>query len=225
VRDLDYVRDCFGLIWLVRGDHHPGHGVRANPVYWPDPSGKRQHQHLGRYRKHVDDTRPHELYVARPETRPDEPPALLPVLPRNQIVECFHPRSETLEFVATEPAGQWRSLYQSLLDIGVPAAAIGILGSRLVGCDRRIDGSLIKDVDFCIYGIEYMRLVRDRITDLRELMGATAISPEHRRYHAHKFGAAFAAEHNDFIAGLSRKWCSLQLAPACQGSGGISSST
>lgn len=211
-RDLTYLRDDHGLIWLVKGDHHPQQGVRAYPVYWPDECGERVHPHWGRYHKQVSDIDFTALLHQRPELKIDElwP---LPLLPRDQIVEAFSPADAVDDFALTEPPGLWLSVYQSLLGIGLSAEDIGILGSQLVGLDKREDGVRTKDVDFCVYGLEQTRLVRERIVRLRQVLGAAPISEAHIAYHARKFGHDFDPEANDFRIGLQRKWCSIQLRP------------
>jgi len=212
-RDLDYLRDKSGLVWLVKGDHHPEASVYAYPVYWPDSTGERQHTLWGNYRKQVNDCDHQQLWYLRPETRP-APDNLWaqPLLPRHLITERFSPVEAIPDFIEQEPTGQWLDVFNALLELGVPSEQIGILGSRLVGLDQA-HGQRIKDVDFCIYGIDNQLLVRQQIEDLCCRLQASEISSDHIDYHVEKFGRFFDPNVNDFKRGLQRKWASLQLAP------------
>ena len=68
IADFDYCLANDGIIYLVKGYYHTRKSIIAYPVYWPDPSGDRQHPVLGRYVKNVTDFND-RLFAIQPPNR------------------------------------------------------------------------------------------------------------------------------------------------------------
>jgi len=214
-QDLDYFRTTDKVIYLVKGDHHDSGHVRAYPVYYPDGNGERSHEIHGSYRKDPNDPDNERLYARHPAYRPTREPLSVPAVSVEDIEERFLPR-DALERFLDDPEQKdtiWWQMYLALHEeAGVPQEMIGIIGSYLVELHRNKERWHIKDIDFVIYGLENMRLVKESIEQVRSRLGASGISPEHAAYHAQKFSGILGPQ-TTLEKTLSRKWPSLQLAP------------
>jgi len=213
-QDLDYFRTKDGLVYLVKGNHHPDNIVRAYPVYWPSETGERYHLTRGSYHKKPTDPNNNELYRIYPQYRPSKEPLSVPAVQVKDIEEHFLPRQAAIRFAHDQEQQEtiWNELYKSLLEAGVPQEDVGIIGSYLVEVHRDKEDRHIKDIDFVVYGLENMKKVKRNIEMIRQKLNATAISPEHVAYHAKKYQGILSPE-STLALSLQRKWPALQLAP------------
>lgn len=181
--DCDYVIDSSNNFFIVKGYHHPGDDLFACEVFVCDPSGERLNSNGLRYKKVIGN----EILCISKET----------------VVRHFKPREAKIR---NNLSGVWKSIYNYLLEIGITFQDIGIFGSTLIGFP------LIKDVDFVVYGIDNLKLLKNNMHKLKADLGFTDITKKHIRYQANdKYCKFHNPNTNSMKKTLMNKWSSIQI--------------
>lgn len=164
----DYVETAEGLLFAVKGLHHPEGLVIAYLRYVPDSEGGRMRGAI-RYRRVYDldetdgllrENYPRYLnYVERKGLTLQSVPI--------ESISCFYSARERLKTLVEEPGTELEEMVAKLAselssDSGVPLDEFGVSGSVLIGLD--VPAS---DVDLTVYGLEAGRKVYDSLRGLR----------------------------------------------------------
>jgi predicted nucleotidyltransferase len=163
----DYIETVDGLLFAVKGVHHPPGLTIAYLRYMPNPRGERG-RNGRRYDRlydleHTDDIlrRKFPQYLNRIE----EKNLILQSVPSKCVLRRHDPR-EKLSEIIEKPEGDLRKtitkLAESLQDKGVPRKTIGVSGSLLID----LAGS-DSDVDIIVYGKENGRKAYEALRELR----------------------------------------------------------
>lgn len=209
--DLDYFVSKDKIVYLVKGYYHTKDRVFAYPVFWPDINGDRVHSKWGRYRKNVSDFGK-EIFKIHPEYSHNFVPRNTPLVFQSDIAEVFHPQDRIKQFKQEWRGFVWYDIFDYLTGkLKIPEKDMGIFGSYLVGLNKNMGGSHIKDVDFAVYGLENFYKVRNGMEVLLKHFGFSHIGEDHIVYHQEKFGSLFNPEINSFNKTLANKWPSIQI--------------
>lgn len=163
----DYIETAEGLLFAVKGVHHPPGLTIAYLRYMPNPDGERV-RNGRRYErlydlKHTEDIlkQNYPQYLNRIEKKS----LTLQSVPSEYILRRYDPRQKLREIIG-KPEGDLQKtiakLAKSLQNKGVPSKAIGISGSLLIdlaGPDS--------DVDLIVYGMENGRKAYEVLRELR----------------------------------------------------------
>ena len=164
----DYVETAEGLLFAVKGLHHPEGLVTAYLRYLPDPQGGRLRGAL-RYRRVYDLDETGELlreryprylnYVERKELT-------LQSVPMESISHAYSAR-ERLKTLVEEPGTELETTIAKIVtalssESGVPLDGFGVSGSVLIGLTVPTS-----DVDLVVYGLDAGRKVYSSLEELR----------------------------------------------------------
>lgn len=163
----DYIETVEGLLFAVKGAHHPPGLTIAYLRYIPNPQGERV-RNGRRYDRlydleHTEDIlrRSFPQYLNRIENKS----LTLQSVPSKYIVRRYDPR-EKLREIIEKPEGDLQKtivkLAESLQSKGVSCKAIGVSGSLLID----LAGS-DSDVDLIVYGRENGRKAYESLKELR----------------------------------------------------------
>jgi len=163
----DYIETAEGLLFAVKGVHHPPRLTIAYLRYMPNPQGERV-RNGRRYARlydlqHTEDIlrRNFPQYLNRIERKS----LTLQSVPSEYILRRHDPRQKLKEIIG-KPEGDLQKtiakLTEALQSKGVPCKAIGVSGSPLIdlaGPDS--------DVDLIVYGLENGRKAYESLRELR----------------------------------------------------------
>jgi len=213
LKDLDYFRTKDNILFLVKGYYHLPGKVFAYPVFWPDKKGDYSQPTLRkRFSKETSDVDNSKIFNLFPHYRHKLIPHNIPLVPEDEIIEVYHPQDKVKDFLKKEKNTIWFKIFNAISKIGkVTKEDIGIFGSYLVGFSETTESKKVKDIDFCVYGINNCLRLKNRFNYLLKLLGYKHISKDHIAYHARKFGPKFDPKINSFKKTLSRKWSSIQI--------------
>ncbi len=163
----DYIETAEGLLFAVKGVHHPPGLTIAYLRYMPNPKGERV-RNGRRYDRlydieHTEDIlrRNYPQYLNRIEKKS----LTLQSVPSKYILKIYHPR-EKLREIIEKPEGDLQKtiakLAESLQNKGVSCKAMGVSGSLLIN----LAGS-DSDVDLIVYGRENGRKAYESLKELR----------------------------------------------------------
>jgi predicted nucleotidyltransferase len=164
----DYVETQEGLLFTVKGVHHPEGLTIAYLRYVPDPMGTRERSGR-RYRRFYD------LEETDGFLRDNYPQYINPVddrgltlqsIPNGRITRTYKPRERLEELLADPRPGLERTiskLVSALTEYGAPLDGLGVSGSVLIGMDT--PGS---DVDLIGYGLDTGSKVYEALKRLRQ---------------------------------------------------------
>lgn len=168
----DYVETVEGLLFTVKGLHHPRGLVIAYLRYLPDPGGERLRGDV-RYRRVYDlDETDEYLRVNHPRylNEVEGKGISLQSIPANMISRMYSPR-ERLNAILESPQTEVESTVARFASAisregGVPLGDMGVSGSVLVGL-----ATSTSDVDLVVYGRDSGRRVYEAVRALREREG------------------------------------------------------
>jgi predicted nucleotidyltransferase len=163
----DYIETVEGLLFAVKGVHHPPGLTIAYLRYMPNPKGERV-RNGRRYDRlydleHTEDIlrRNYPQYLNRIEKKS----LILQSVPSKYILKIYHPR-EKLREIIEKPEGDLQKtiakLAESLQNKGIPRKAIGVSGSPLIDLEGPDS-----DVDLIVYGMENGRKAYESLRELR----------------------------------------------------------
>jgi predicted nucleotidyltransferase len=164
----DYVETQEGLLFAVKGVHHPEGLTIAYLRYVPDPTGTRERSGR-RYRRVYDleetnsflrDNYPQ--YINTVEDRG----LTLQSIPNGRITRTYKPRERLEELLADPRPGPERTiskLVSALTEYGAPLDGLGVSGSVLIGMDAPDS-----DVDLIGYGFDAGSKVYEALRRLRQ---------------------------------------------------------
>lgn len=164
-----YVESEEGLIFSVKGLHHPEGLVIAYLRYVPDPEGDRRRGPM-RYRRVYDlDETQGFLGAQYPQylNHVEERGLVLQSVPLDRIAKVYSPREGIQAFIdrprteLEKTTVKFASAISS--ESGVPLGEIGVSGSLLLGLARAAS-----DVDLIVYGVENGFKAYEAIRRLRE---------------------------------------------------------
>ncbi|UCD45583.1 MAG: hypothetical protein JSV27_03610 [Candidatus Bathyarchaeota archaeon] len=167
-----YVETEEGLIFSVKGLHHPEGMIIAYLRYVPDPEGDRR-RGPSKYRRvyDLDETQGFlEAHYPQYLNHVEERGLLLQSVPLDRIVKVYTPRDgiqPVLESPRTElekTSAKFASAISS--ESGVPPGEMGVSGSLLLGLARAAS-----DVDLIVYGVNNGFKAHEAIRRLREGSG------------------------------------------------------
>ena len=164
----DYVETQEGLLFTVKGIHHPESLTIAYLRYVPDPMGTRERS--GRRYRRVYDLKEtdgflrdnYPQYINAVEDRG----LTLQSIPNGRITRTYKPRERLEELLADPRPGPERTiskLVSALTEYGVPFDGLGVSGSVLIGMDT--PGS---DADLIGYGLDTGSKVYEALKRLRQ---------------------------------------------------------
>lgn len=154
VRDRDYLRDRYGLVFKVIGDVHPPDHYLGYVKYYPDPRGDRQ-LHGRTYRQNNVVSKSFGLLADRPEcyVYSDVLGCVITGLPHSDIAAHYSCRQALLDIYEQPEAVEWTragrdllAIIRRIMELGVQAE-FGVTGSFLAGCFNKAS-----DIDLVCYG-------------------------------------------------------------------------
>ena len=164
----DYIETLEGLLFAVKGIHHPEGLTIAYLRYVPDPLGTRE-RGGHRYR------RVYDLEETDSFLRDNYPQYMNPVedrgltmqsIPRGRIARTYNPRERLEELLADPGRGPERiisKLVSALAEYGVSLDRLGVSGSVLIGMDTPDS-----DVDLIGYGMDAGSKIYEALKRLRQ---------------------------------------------------------
>ena len=164
----DYVETQEGLLFTVKGIHHPEGLTIAYLRYIPDPEGERE-RGGHRYRRVYDlketdnflrDNYPQYL------NRIEDHGLTLQSIPHGRIAKAYKPRQRLQEILADPNHGPEQIIARfasALTRNGVPPGSLGVSGSVLIGL-----ATPSSDVDLIAYGLDAGRRVYEALERLRQ---------------------------------------------------------
>ena len=168
----DYVETVEGLLFTVKGLHHPRGFVVAYLRYVPDPGGERLRDGV-RYRRVYDlDETDEYLRVNHPQyiNEVEGTGLSLQSVPVDMITRMYVPRERLTAILESPRTGVELSVARFASAIscegGVSLTDMGVSGSVLVGM-----ATSTSDVDLIVYGRESGRRVFNAVKALREMEG------------------------------------------------------
>jgi predicted nucleotidyltransferase len=171
----DYVETLEGLLFTVKGIHHPEGLTIAYLRYIPDPEGERERRGQ-RYRRIYDlketdsflrDNHPQYLNLI------EDHGLTLQSIPHGRIAKTYKPRKRLQEILADPKHGPEQvtaRLASALTGHCVPPGSLGVSGSVLIGL-----ATPNSDVDLIVYGFQAGRRVYEALERLRK--SVECISP------------------------------------------------
>jgi len=164
----DYVETVEGLLFAVKGVHHPQDLTIAYLRYIPDENGDRIRDGV-RYRR-VYDLEGTEEFLRRrfPRylNRIEEKSLVLQSVRNDRISRVFRPREKLVEILSSQKTDLDDIIARfasALTEQGISISDLGVSGSVLIGLDKPTS-----DVDLISYGVEAGRRVYRALADLRE---------------------------------------------------------
>ena len=165
----DYIETAEGLLFAVKGVHHPPGLTIAYLRYMPNPKGERVRN--GRRYDRLYDLEHTEDILRRnfPQylNRIGKKYLTLQSVPSEYIFRRYDPR-EKLREIIERPEGDLQKtvakLAESLQNKGVSCKAIGVSGSLLINLARSDS-----DVDIIVYGMENGRKAYESLRELRRV--------------------------------------------------------
>jgi len=164
----DYIETVEGLLFAVKGVHHPPGLTIAYLRYIPDQKGDRIRDGV-RYSR-VYDLKGTEEFLQRhyPHylNRIEEKSLVLQSVRNDRIGRVYSPREKLDEILSSQKTGLEgiiARLASALTEHGVSMSDLGVSGSVLIGLARPAS-----DVDLISYGVEAGRRVYRAMADLRE---------------------------------------------------------
>lgn len=164
----DYVETLEGLLFAVKGVHHPEGLTIAYLRYVPDPRGTRERG--GRKYSRVYDLEETDRFLSDNHPRylnPIEDRGLtLQSIPNEKIARTYRPRKGLHEILADPKPGPEKIVAKfasTLSRSGVPLESLGVSGSVLIGLSTPSS-----DVDLIAYGLDAGRKVYEALRYLRQ---------------------------------------------------------
>ena len=164
----DYIETADGLLFAVKGVHHPPGLTIAYLRYMPNPNGERM-RNGKRYQRLYDLEQTEEILrrdFPKYLNHIEEKSITLQSVPNKYLLRRYDPREKLREMIK-KPEGDLQKtiakLAESLHNKGVPHHSIGVSGSPLIdlaGPDS--------DVDIIVYGVENGRKTYEALTELRK---------------------------------------------------------
>lgn len=164
----DYVETVEGLLFTVKGLHHPRGLVIAYLRYVPDPEGERRRGDVGYRRVYdLDETDEylrlnHPLYIKEVEARGIN----MQAIPVDRISRMYNPRERLAEILKAPRTDLESTISRFASAIssegGVSLGDMGVSGSVLVGL-----ATTASDVDLIVYGRDSGRRVYEAVRVLR----------------------------------------------------------
>lgn len=198
-RDLDHVVMQDGRIYRVLGNLQSQSVFLGYNVYSPDENGDRIRQGRRFKKNFIED-----------EDLPTDVFDTYDLLPVHRVIEHHEPVQAAMSMSRTFKSSIWYSLYTKLGELFGPAA-VGIFGSSMFGFHLTPSGTVRKDVDFVIEGIENIEILRHRLPELREALGFSPVSTERQERQYARYQRIFRNENNTIRPIIARRWAGLQL--------------
>jgi len=197
--DLDHVVLADGRIYRVLGNLESQTHFFGYNVYSPDPAGDRSYQGR-RYRKNfIED-----------ERLPADVLDTYELLPIADIVEHHEPVPTALTTARHFHPKIWTNLYDELVD-AVGAESVGIFGSSMFGLHLTADGTVRKDVDFVVEGLDHVETLRKALPGIRDRLGFTTVTPGRQLRQYARYRKVFRNDNNSIMPIIERRWTGLQL--------------
>ena len=164
----DYVETPEGLLFAVKGVHHPEGLTIAYLRYVPDPKGARERG--GRRYRRVYDLEETDRFLSDNHPRYvnliEDRGLALQSIPSDRIVRIYLPRRRLQELLAAPKPGLEQTVARfasALFQNGVPRESLGVSGSGLIGL-----ATLSSDVDLIGYGLDAGSKVYEALKRLRQ---------------------------------------------------------
>jgi predicted nucleotidyltransferase len=164
----DYVETPEGLLFAVKGVHHPEGLTIAYLRYVPDPRGTRERG--GRRYSRVYDLEKTDRFLSDNHPRYvnliEDRGLTLQSIPNEKIARTFRPRKGLHEILTDPKPGPEQTVERfasALFQNGVPLTSLGVSGSVLIGLSTPSS-----DVDMVAYGFDAGRKVYEALDHLRQ---------------------------------------------------------
>ncbi|TET73017.1 hypothetical protein E3J39_01075 [Candidatus Bathyarchaeota archaeon] len=164
----DYVETPEGLLFAVKGVHHPEGLTIAYLRYIPDPKGARERG--GRRYRRVYDLEETDRFLSDNHPRYvnliEDRGLALQSIPPDRIARIYLPRRRLQELLAAPKPGLEQTVARfasALFQNGVPLESLGVSGSVLIGL-----ATLSSDVDMVAYGFDAGRKVYEALDHLTQ---------------------------------------------------------
>lgn len=164
----DYIETVEGLLFAVKGVHHPQDLTIAYLRYVPDENGERIRDGV-RYRRVYDLEETEEFLKRRfPHylNRIEEKSLVLQSVRNDRISRIYRPREKLDEILSSQKTDLDKIIARfasALAEQGVSMGDMGVSGSVLIGLDNPTS-----DVDLISHGVEAGRRAYSALADLRE---------------------------------------------------------
>ena len=202
--DLVHFINNDGIIFSIRGYHHPKGFIVACPLYFPDSKGIRKGNKFNlRFNKCLDQSGD-KIKNIRPSYICNKSLPFSILVPEKDVVEYFDPFDDKsiTKIKKSIEGGKWEKVISSIKKIGIKEKDIGIFGSYLLDLNNKDS-----DLDILVRGIDNQKIVKKNILEIRKIINAKdGFNKKILRETIIRYNKDYNLEHNDFIKMLKKRW-------------------